>query len=61
MKPDTNTKTHFQWFNFKMRNKKKATVKLTIKNFIKSSMLYTKGLKPYYKSLKQKHEFYEQI
>lgn len=53
MKPDSNTKSHFQWFYFKVNIKKgNKNVKFTIKNFIKSTMLYSKGLKPYCRSLK---------
>lgn len=53
MKPDSNTQNHFQWFYFKLFIKKgNKSVKFTIKNFIKSTMLYSKGLKPYCKSLK---------
>ena len=53
MKPDSNTKSHFQWFNFKISIKKaNKTIKFIIRNFIKSAMLYCKGLKPYCRSLK---------
>jgi hypothetical protein len=53
MKPDSNTMTHFQWFYFKV-NVAKGNKKLTftIRNFLKSTMLYNDGLKPYYKSNK---------
>lgn len=60
MKPDTNTKNHFQWFYFKTNIKRaRKSVKFTIKNFIKVTMLYSKGLKPYCRSLKNPdfHEF----
>jgi hypothetical protein len=53
MKPDSNTTSHFQWFNFKIKIKKANKIlRFIIKNFIKATMLYSKGLKPYYKSLK---------
>ena len=42
MRPDTNTNTHFQWFYFRVHITKKKRVKFTIKNFIKSTMLYSK-------------------
>lgn len=60
MKPDSNTKNHFQWFYFKVNIKKGSKIiKFTIKNFIKSTMLYSQGLKPYCRSLKNPdyHEF----
>ena len=63
MRPDTNTKAHFQWFNFKVHIKKgNRKIKFTLKNFIKATMLYSKGLKPYCKALKNPdyHE-YKQI
>ena len=54
MRPDTNTGTHFQWFYFKVKCKKAhKNVNFTIKNFVKSTMLYAQGLKPYYKSSKK--------
>jgi hypothetical protein len=53
MKPDTNTSSNFQWFYFKVKSfKGPKRVTFTIKNFVKSSMLYTSGLKPFYKSSK---------
>lgn len=53
MKPDSNTKHHFQWFYFKANIRKgNKVIKFTIKNFIKAAMLYSKGLKPYCRSLK---------
>lgn len=53
MKPDSNTQNHFQWFYFKLKIKKaNRIVKFSLKNFIKSTMLYSKGLRPYCKSLK---------
>ena len=46
MKPDSNTKNHFQWFNFKICVKKaNRRIKFIIRNFIKSAMLYSKGLR----------------
>lgn len=53
MKPDSNTTAHFQWFYFRTNIKKaNKNVRFIIKNFIKATMLYSKGLKPYCKSLK---------
>lgn len=60
MKPDSNTKAHFQWFYFKVYIiKGKKTVRFLIKNFIKATMLYSKGLKPFCRSLNNPdfHEF----
>ena len=42
MRPDTNTNTHFQWFYFRVHIMRKKKVKITIKNFIKATMLYSK-------------------
>ena len=62
MKPDTNTSSHFQWFYFKVTiTKGKKLVNFTIKNFIKSTMLYSQGLRPFYKSNKNKQTDYQQI
>jgi hypothetical protein len=63
MKPDSNTKSHFQWFNFKTKIKKaNKIIRFIIKNFIKATMLYSKGLKPYYRSLKNTNfNQYQQI
>lgn len=52
MRSDTNTKGHYQWFNFKIKNNKIKKITLIIKNFMKGAMLYRKGLKPYVKSSK---------
>lgn len=53
MRPDTNTKAHFQWFYFKISIRRgHRKVKFTIKNFIKATMLYSKGLKPYCRALR---------
>lgn len=60
MKPDSNTTAHFQWFYFKVSIRKaNKMVRFIIKNFIKATMLYSKGLKPYSKSLKNPdfHEY----
>ena len=60
MKPDSNTKAHFQWFYYKVKiNRGKKAVKFILKNFIKSTMLYSKGLKPFCRSLVNPdyHEF----
>ena len=51
LRPDSSTTTHFQWFYFRVgcgRTPKK--IKFTIKNFIKSGMLYSQGLTPFIKS-----------
>jgi len=58
MKPDTNTKSHCQWFFFKVKNKSINIITIIIKNFIKKTMFYNKGLKPYYKSLISKKNNY---
>ncbi len=51
MRPDTNTTSYFQWFYFRVKSlKAKKNVTFTIKNFVKSTMLYTQGLKPFFKS-----------
>ena len=35
MRPDTNTDTHYQWFNFRIKNLKgPKTATFTIRNFI---------------------------
>ncbi len=50
LRPDTNTSTHFQWFYFRVKAlKQPKTPTFTIKNFIKSGMLYSSGLRPYYR------------
>jgi hypothetical protein len=61
MRADTNTRTHHQWFFFRVKNKELAKVTLVIKNFMKSSLLYRRGLKPYAKSMKRGDESFEQI
>lgn len=61
MRSDTNTKGHYQWFNFKIKNNKIKKITLIIKNFMKGAMLYRKGLKPYVKSSKSKCQYYRQI
>ena len=61
MRADTNTRGHHQWFYFKIKNKQTRKVTLVIKNFIKSSMLYKRGLKPFAKSLKRGDIYYSQI
>lgn len=51
MRPDTNTTSYFQWFYFRVKSiKAKKNVTFTLKNFVKTNMLYTQGLKPFYKS-----------
>ena len=51
MRPDTNTDSYYQWFNFRVKNMRGSNklVNFTIKNFIKPGMLYNNGLKPYYR------------
>jgi hypothetical protein len=61
IKPDSNTMTHFQWFYFKIRNKRPVNVTLCIKNLLKQKMSYRDGLKPYHRSLAQQHQHYQQI
>ena len=52
IRPDTNTKTHFQWFCFKVKNKNIRSAIFSFKNFSKKNMLYRSGLRPYYRSAK---------
>ena len=55
MRPDTNTKGHFQWYNFKVFGAKKdATNTFHICNFQKNHSLYTRGMKPFVFSKRQK-------
>ena len=61
MRADTNTRRHHQWFYFKIKNKQVKKVTLFLKNFIKSSMLYGKGLRPFVKSKKRGDICYSQI
>ena len=54
MRPDTNTDSYYQWFNYKVKCLKGAkTATFTIKNFIKPGMLYNNGLKPFYRRGRQ--------
>lgn len=50
IKADTNTKQHFQWFCFKVKNQNLKKATLTIKNLAKANMLYKQGLRPYCRS-----------
>jgi hypothetical protein len=61
IRPDSNTMTHFQWFYFKVRNKRKASVTFVIKNFLKETMSYRDGLRPFYRSSAKKQLNYEQL
>lgn len=62
MRPDTNTSSYFQWFYFKVRClRAKKNVTFTIKNFVKSTMLYTQGLKPFFKTNKDLNTGYCQL
>lgn len=61
MQPDTNTLGHYQWFNFKVKNRGRKKVRFRICNFTKKNMMYSKGLAPFYKSSKENKQFYEQI
>lgn len=62
MRPDTNTNAYFQWFYFKVKCfKGKKNVSFTIKNFIKATMLYTQGLKPFYKTNRNISAKYSQL
>lgn len=62
MRPDTNTNSYFQWFYFKVKCLKgKKNVSFTIKNFVKSTMLYNQGLKPFYKTSKDINAGYNQL
>jgi hypothetical protein len=53
--------THFQWFYFKVRNKKPTNIIMVIKNFLKLKMSYRDGMKPYHRSLVKQQKYYEQI
>ena len=54
MRVDSNTRGHFQWFNFKVKNmKKNEKYKLNICNFQKDKILYSRGMKPYILSKKR--------
>jgi len=61
IKPDTNTKSHFQWFYFKVKNKKVLKCKFIIKNFMKANLYYKNGLKPFYRSMLKNMNHYHQI
>lgn len=62
MRPDTNTASYYQWFYFKTKVAKgRKTVNFTFRNFIKQSMLYSSGLKPYYRSSLAAKLNYQQI
>ena len=51
LRPDTGTSTHFQWFYFRVGcGRTPKRIKFTIKNFIKSGMLYSQGLAPFFSS-----------
>lgn len=53
MRPDTNTLGHEQWFDFRVRIKRKGkTLRFHVKNFNKGNLLYAEGLVPYAKSNK---------
>jgi hypothetical protein len=48
MRVDSNTRGHFQWYNFKVRNMiKDVKYKFNICNFQKGKSLYARGMKPY--------------
>lgn len=62
MRPDTNTCSYFQWFYFKVKClRAKKNVTFTIKNFVKSTMLYTQGLRPFFKTSKGVNTTYSQL
>lgn len=62
MRPDTNTNAYFQWFYFRVRcYRAKKTVSFTIRNFVKSTMLYTQGLKPFFRSSRDPSSEYVQL
>jgi len=58
MKPDSNTKRYFQWFYFKVNNQSHKTITIVIKNFVKKTIIYNRGLKPYFRSSKSKKMHY---
>jgi len=70
IRPDTNTDSYFQWFDFKVKCcKGPKTASFTIKNIYKSGMLYSEGLKPFYrrnnkgnfKQLEGESKYYENV
>lgn len=61
MRPDTNTRTHFQWFCFRVRNRTIKNASFTIKNFAKGNMLYRQGLRPYFRSANEHTAHYRQL
>jgi hypothetical protein len=61
MRADTNTKGHYQWFYFSVKNKNKKKVQFVVKNFNKSSMLYTHGLTPFVRSKESGDSGYRQL
>lgn len=55
LRVDSNTRGHFQWFNFKVRNLTKGIkYKFNICNLQKDGSLYNRGMKPYIFSEKAK-------
>lgn len=55
LKPDTNTKGHTQWYNFRIRNRTKGQkIKLNIMNFTKVPSLYNYNKQPFVYSDKLK-------
>ncbi len=60
LRPDTNTNSYFQWFDFKVKClKNPKTVTFTIKNFMKAGMLYGVGLKPFFR--RGSEGYYQQL
>ena len=54
MRVDSNTRGHLQWYNFKVKNMFVGTVyRFNICNFQKSKNLYSRGMSPYFYSLRR--------
>lgn len=58
---DSNTRGHFNWFNFVVSGLKAGQrYRLNICNLERGFCLYTRGMKPYMKSLKKKGDLWKQ-
>lgn len=57
MRVDSNTRGHFQWYNFRVRNLEKGLkYKFNICNLQKEDSLYGRGMKPYMLSARAKEK-----
>ena len=55
MRVDSNTRGHFLWYNFKVKNmERNVKYRFNICNMQKDTSLYSRGMKPYILSLKAK-------